>query len=43
MSIQFAPLVINTGVVTNPGWHLMFDQDPVLADMLVADKMRVIL
>ena len=32
--------------VTNPGWHLMFDQDPVLAektrrrvyDMLVADK-----
>ena len=35
--------------VTNPGWHLMFDQDPALAeksrrrvyDMLVADKMRV--
>lgn len=35
--------------VTNPGWHLMFDQDPKLAettrrkvyDMLVADKMRV--
>ena len=35
--------------VTNPGWHLMFDQDPAMAeatrrkvyDMLVADKMRV--
>ena len=35
--------------VANPGWHLMFDQDPALAektrrrvyDMLVADKMRV--
>ena len=35
--------------VTNPGWHLMFDQDPAQAettrrkvyDMLVADKMRV--
>jgi glyoxylase-like metal-dependent hydrolase (beta-lactamase superfamily II) len=35
--------------VSNPGWHLMFDQDPQLAektrrkvyDMLVADKMRV--
>src|SRR5882757_6907805 len=35
--------------VSNPGWHLMFDQDPALAektrrkvyDMLVADKMRV--
>ena len=35
--------------VTHPGWHLMFDQDPALAettrrrvyDMLVADKMRV--
>ena len=35
--------------VRNPGWHLMFDQDPALAektrrrvyDMLVADKMRV--
>jgi glyoxylase-like metal-dependent hydrolase (beta-lactamase superfamily II) len=35
--------------VTNPGWHLMFDQDAALAektrrkvyDMLVADKMRV--
>jgi glyoxylase-like metal-dependent hydrolase (beta-lactamase superfamily II) len=35
--------------VTNPGWHLMYDQDPQLAektrrkvyDMLVADKMRV--
>jgi glyoxylase-like metal-dependent hydrolase (beta-lactamase superfamily II) len=35
--------------VTNPGWHLMYDQDPALAektrrkvyDMLVADKMRV--
>ncbi|RJF76212.1 MBL fold metallo-hydrolase [Rhodopseudomonas palustris] len=35
--------------VANPGWHLMFDQDPAQAettrrkvyDMLVADKMRV--
>ena len=35
--------------VANPGWHLMFDQDPAMAeatrrkvyDMLVADKMRV--
>jgi glyoxylase-like metal-dependent hydrolase (beta-lactamase superfamily II) len=35
--------------VTNPGWHLMFDQDPAQAettrrkvyDMLVADRMRV--
>ncbi|HEY2210588.1 MAG TPA: MBL fold metallo-hydrolase [Bradyrhizobium sp.] len=35
--------------VANPGWHLMFDQDPALAektrrkvyDMLVADRMRV--
>jgi glyoxylase-like metal-dependent hydrolase (beta-lactamase superfamily II) len=35
--------------VANPGWHLLFDQDPALAektrrrvyDMLVADKMRV--
>ena len=35
--------------VAHPGWHLMFDQDPALAektrrkvyDMLVADKMRV--
>jgi glyoxylase-like metal-dependent hydrolase (beta-lactamase superfamily II) len=35
--------------VTNPDWHLMFDQDPAMAettrrkvyDMLVADKMRV--
>jgi len=35
--------------VSNPGWHLMFDQDPQMAeatrrkvyDMLVADKMRV--
>src|SRR3954470_14775648 len=35
--------------VTNPGWHLMFDQDPAVAektrrkvyDMLVAEKMRV--
>jgi glyoxylase-like metal-dependent hydrolase (beta-lactamase superfamily II) len=35
--------------VSHPGWHLMFDQDPVQAektrrkvyDMLVADKMRV--
>ena len=35
--------------VANPGWHLMFDQDPQMAeatrrkiyDMLVADKMRV--
>jgi glyoxylase-like metal-dependent hydrolase (beta-lactamase superfamily II) len=35
--------------VTHPGWHLMFDQDPAMAettrrkvyDMLVADKMRV--
>jgi glyoxylase-like metal-dependent hydrolase (beta-lactamase superfamily II) len=35
--------------VTNPGWHLMFDQDPARAeatrrkvyDMLVADRMRV--
>ncbi|MFZ5734835.1 MAG: MBL fold metallo-hydrolase [Pseudomonadota bacterium] len=35
--------------VTNPGWHLMFDQDAAMAeatrrkayDMLVADKMRV--
>ncbi|MGM4988038.1 MBL fold metallo-hydrolase [Tardiphaga sp. 841_E9_N1_2] len=35
--------------VTNPGWHLMFDQDPAQAettrrkvyDMLVAEKMRV--
>lgn len=35
--------------VSNPGWHLMFDQDPVVAettrrkiyDMLVADRMRV--
>ena len=35
--------------VANPGWHLMFDQDPALAektrrrvyDMVVADKMRV--
>ncbi|WP_029582867.1 MBL fold metallo-hydrolase [Bradyrhizobium sp. URHD0069] len=35
--------------VTNPGWHLMYDQDPALAEktrrkvygMLVADKMRV--
>ena len=35
--------------VTNPGWHLLFDQDPAMAeatrrkvyDMLVADKMRV--
>lgn len=35
--------------VNNPGWHLMYDQDPALAettrrkvyDMLVADKMRV--
>jgi len=35
--------------VTNPGWHLMFDQDPAMAeatrrkiyDMLVAEKMRV--
>jgi glyoxylase-like metal-dependent hydrolase (beta-lactamase superfamily II) len=35
--------------VTHPGWHLMFDQDPAVAettrrkvyDMLVADKMRV--
>jgi glyoxylase-like metal-dependent hydrolase (beta-lactamase superfamily II) len=35
--------------VNNPGWHLMFDQDPAVAeatrrkvyDMLVADKMRV--
>lgn len=34
---------------TNPGWHLMFDQDPAMAeatrrkvyDMLVAEKMRV--
>ena len=35
--------------VANPGWHLMFDQDPAMAeatrrkvyDMLVADRMRV--
>jgi glyoxylase-like metal-dependent hydrolase (beta-lactamase superfamily II) len=35
--------------VANPGWHLMYDQDPALAektrrkvyDMLVADRMRV--
>jgi glyoxylase-like metal-dependent hydrolase (beta-lactamase superfamily II) len=35
--------------VANPGWHLMFDQDPAMSeatrrkvyDMLVADKMRV--
>ena len=35
--------------VTNPGWHLMFDQDPAQAattrrtvyDMLVADRTRV--
>jgi glyoxylase-like metal-dependent hydrolase (beta-lactamase superfamily II) len=35
--------------VRNPDWHLMFDQDPAMAeatrrkvyDMLVADKMRV--
>jgi glyoxylase-like metal-dependent hydrolase (beta-lactamase superfamily II) len=35
--------------VANPGWHLMYDQDPAMAettrrkvyDMLVADKMRV--
>jgi len=35
--------------VAHPGWHLMFDQDPAMAeatrrkvyDMLVADKMRV--
>jgi hypothetical protein len=35
--------------VSNPGWHLMYDQDPAMAeatrrkvyDMLVADKMRV--
>ncbi|MFX6811603.1 hypothetical protein ABTH44_18315, partial [Acinetobacter baumannii] len=35
--------------VANPGWHLMFDQDPQMAeatrrkvyDMLSADKMRV--
>ena len=35
--------------VTNPGWHLMFDQDPAMAeatrrkvyDMLLAEKMRV--
>ncbi|WP_322516901.1 MBL fold metallo-hydrolase [Rhodopseudomonas palustris] len=35
--------------VANPGWHLMFDQDPAMAettrrkvyDMLVAEKMRV--
>src|SRR4051812_35320133 len=35
--------------VANPGWHLMFDQDPTMAeatrrkvyDMLVADRMRV--
>jgi glyoxylase-like metal-dependent hydrolase (beta-lactamase superfamily II) len=35
--------------VTNPGWHLMFDQDPQMSeatrrkvyDMLAADKMRV--
>lgn len=35
--------------VANPGWHLMFDQDPQMAeatrrkvyDMLVSDKMRV--
>jgi len=35
--------------VTNPGWHLMFDQDPAMAettrrkvyDMLVAEKIRV--
>ena len=35
--------------VTHPGWHLMFDQDPAMAeatrrkvyDMLVAEKMRV--
>ncbi len=35
--------------VSNPGWHLMFDQDPAMAeatrrkvyDMLAADKMRV--
>ena len=47
-------VVIDTGngpgaFATNPGWHLMFDQDPAQAeatrrkvyDMLVADKMRV--
>ena len=35
--------------VTNPGWHLMFDQDPAMAettrrkvyDMLSSEKMRV--
>ena len=35
--------------VTHPGWHLMFDQDPAMAettrrktyDMLAAEKMRV--
>jgi hypothetical protein len=35
--------------VTNPGWHIMFDQDPKLAeatrrstyDMLAKEKMRV--
>ena len=43
--------VTNTPVLfaTNPGWHIMFDQDPAMAettrrkvyDMLVADRMRV--